>query len=229
MENPTAGLACLTGPAFWVFVLPLSVLMIRLTYRSIVRWKSRQYLRGAHPRPLGATVYSTVFNPVRRRLGIRPLRVIPYVDDAHRHEVDMLERADRLLRQIRASLKHTPINTARKATLEWQAREVPDNIVKALWTLARLRRIRESIDPRFDRDGENSSQLAELQDELISEMMHSLEILSSIPVSLVRLELARGDSAVDKVLVELDETNRRLLDMSASYAEIRAISALGSP
>lgn len=212
----TALAACLYG-----FVL----LMAWLTFRAIVRWKSRQYLASSRPRMAGTSLYSAIFNPIRRSMGIRPLRVIPHVADDHRHEIEMLERADRLAREIRTALKHSPVSTARKSSLKRQAREVPDNLVKALWTLARLRRIYDSIDPRYDPAGQNRQEVTEMQNKLLAEMKHSVEILSSIPVSLMKVELARGDGGLDRLLAALGETNKRLLDMSASYMEIKELSS----
>ncbi len=212
----TALVVCLYG-----FVL----LMAWLTFRSIVRWKSRQYLTSSRPRTLGTSVYSTLFNPIRRSMGIRPLRVIPHVAGDHRDEVEMLERADRLAREIRTALKHSPVATARKLSLKRQAREVPDNLVKALWTLARLCRIYDSLDPKYDQEGRNRQEITEMQSKLLAEMKHSVEILSSLPVSLMKVELARGDGGLDRLLAALDETNKRLLDMSASYMEIKELSS----
>jgi hypothetical protein len=195
--------------------------MAWLTFRSTVRWKSRQYLVSSRPKTLGISVYSAIFNPIRRSMGIRPLRVIPHVDDAHRGEVEMLERADRLARVVRAALKHSPMSAPRKSSLERHAREAPENLVKAMWTLTRLRRVYDSLDPRFDRDGQNRREITEMQSKLVAEITHSLEVLSNIPVSLMKVELARGEGNVDKLLLELDETNKRLLDLSASYTEVK--------
>jgi hypothetical protein len=35
--------------------------------------------------------------------------------------------------------------------------------------------------------------------------------------------MARSDGSMDKVLSELDDSNKRLIDLSASYAEVRAV------
>ena len=221
MENASAGLGGLTGPFLWACVFPFALLIAWLAFRSIVRWKSRQYLVSSRPKTVGTSVYSRIFNPIRRSMGIRPLRVIPHVDDAHRSEVEMLERADRLLREVRAALKHSPMSAPRRSSLERQAREVPENLVKAMWTLARLRRVDDSLDPRFDREGQNRREIAEMQDMLVAEITHSVEVLSNIPVSLMKVELARSEGSVDKVLAELDEANKRLLDLSASFVEVK--------
>ena len=209
----------------WACFGLFAVLTIWLSFRATVRWKSRQYLASSTPTMVGTAIYSAVFNPIRRWMGIRPLRVIPHLDAAQRNQVEMLERADRLAREIRIALRHNPVSSVRKISFERQAREVPDNLAKALWTLARLRRIDDSLDPQYDRDGQNRQEITDMQNKLLAEMKHSVEILSSIPVSLMKVELARGDGGLDRLLAALDETNKRLLDMSASYTEIRALSS----
>ena len=54
-------------------------------------------------------------------------------------------------------------------------------------------------------------------------MTRSVETLSNIPVSLIKIEMARSDGSVDKVLSELDDSNKRLIDLSAGYAEVRVM------
>jgi hypothetical protein len=130
----------------WACLFPFALLMAWLAFRSTVRWKSRQYLVSSRPKTLGISVYSAIFNPIRRSMGIRPLRVIPHVDDARRSEIEMLERADRLEREIRAALRHSPIG-ALEIIAEagaWRRRTWSRR-----WTLARLRRVYDSLDPRL--------------------------------------------------------------------------------
>ena len=153
----TSGLGCIQ---LLLFVFAGAVVVA--TARSVVRWKSRQYLMSANPRPPGATLYAALFNPLRRKIGIRPLRVIPYVDRAQRNEVDLLERADRLAREIRSTLKRSPLSDIRKGDCERQAGAVPDNIVNSLWTLSRLRRLNRMLDPRSDPDGQQRQAITEL-------------------------------------------------------------------
>jgi hypothetical protein len=52
-------------------------------------------------------------------------------------------------------------------------------------------------------------------------MQHSVEVLSSISISLVKVQLAHDDIATDRLLVDLNESNHRLRDLSASYDEVR--------
>jgi hypothetical protein len=213
----------MTEPTTWLCLLPMTIIVLWLSVRSIVRWKSRQYLIREQPATFGTRLYSLLFNPIRRSMGIRPLRVIPRLSEEDRPSIAMLERTDRLLRGVRASLRRSPINAARRASIERQAREVPDNLVKGLWTLARLRHTQDSIDPRFDPGDQNRQEIEVIRQRLLAEMTRSVETLSNIPVSLIKIEMARSDGSVDKVLSELDDSNKRLIDLSASYAEVRAI------
>ena len=98
---------------------------------------------------------------------------------------------------------------------------MPDNLVKALWKLARLRRIAGSIDQRYDEQGFKHQELEQMVNQLRGEMQHSVEVLSSISISLVKVQLAHDDLATDRLLVDLNESNQRLRDLSASYHEAR--------
>ena len=194
------------------------------TTRSVVRWQARQYLVSKIPRPTGATLYARLFNPLRLSLGIRPLRVIPYIDGAHRDEVELLERADHLTREIRSALKQSPLSDIRKADCERQASAVPDNMVNSLWTLSRLRRLNHMIEPRSDPGGQQRQAIAELESKLRAEMRRSVDTLTTITVSLLQVELVRGDDRIARLMHDLDETNECLIDLSAGYAETRAAS-----
>jgi hypothetical protein len=207
-----------------VALVVLAIAVVAAIARSVVRWRARQYLVSTTPHPAGAVLYAALFNPLRRSLGIRPLRVIPYVDALHRDEVHLLERADRLTQEIDNALKHSSLSDIRKADCERQAGAIPDNLVNSLWALSRLRRFERLIDKRSDPDGQQRRAVAELQSSLRAEMERSIEKLANITVSLLQVELARGDDRVSRLTRDLDETNDRLIDLSAGYAETKALS-----
>ncbi len=217
--NSASGLNC-----FQLMLLIFVAAVVVATTRSVVRWKARQYFVSTTPRPAGAVLYATLFNPLRRFLGIRPLRVIPYIDVMHRDEVKLLERADRLTREIDSALQQSPLPDIRKADCERRASAVPDNLVNSLWALSRLRRLGRLIDARSDIDGQQRHVIAELESNLRVEMERSVERLSSITISLLQVELARGDDRVSRLMHDLDETNQHLIDLSAGYSETRAFS-----
>jgi hypothetical protein len=222
--DPSTSFSCLTF-AGWIFLVALSAATLWSAGRATLRWKSRQYLVSAQQNHPGAALYSAIFNPIRRSKGIRPLRVIPFIDDEHRSEIDLLERADRLAREVHDALQHSPVSANRKADFDQQARAVPDNVNQALWKLARLRRLYTSIDPRSDPANQNRQAINDLENKLLSEMTQSVELLAALPVSLIQVELARGDRSTDRLLADLDESNKRLADLSSAYAESKQLSA----
>ena len=215
----TSGLIC-----FQLTLFVFAGAVVAAATRSVVRWKARQYLVSTTPRPAGAAMYAALFNPLRRSLGIRPLRVIPYIDALHRDEVKLLERADHLTQEIDSALKQSSLSDIRKADCERQACAIPDNIVNSLWALSRLRRLERLIDKRSDPDGQQRQAIAELESNLRLEMERSVEMLSSITVSLLQVELARNDDRISRLVHDLDETNKRLIDLSAGYAETKTLS-----
>lgn len=170
------------------------------------------------------TAHLTILNSIRKSFGQSPIWLIPdrHIEDDER---DMVERADRLVYEIRDALKHSPISAEKRSSFELQASEVPNNIAQALWRVTRLRRIAESIDDRYDEQGQKRQEIEQMIDQLRGEMKHSLGILSSISISLVKVELARGDIATDRLLADLNESNKRLRDLSVSYAEVRGQKA----
>jgi hypothetical protein len=215
----TSGLLC-----FQLVLFIFAGAVVAATTRSIMRWKARQYLVSTTPHPAGAAVYAAVFNPLRRSLGIRPLRVIPYIDALHRDEVKLLERADHLTRDIGSALKQSSLSDIRRADCERQAGAIPDNIVNSLWALSRLRRLERLIDKQSDPDGQQRQAIAELERNLRAEMERSIERLSGITVSLLQAEISRSDARISRQVHDLDETNERLIDLSAGYAETKSFS-----
>ncbi len=213
-------LSCLQV-ALWLCVC----VAIYCTVRSIVCWKARQYLTSTTPRPPGATLYARLFNPLRRSLDIRPLRIIPYIDATHRDEAELLERADRLAHEIRAVLKQSPLADIHKTDCERQVEAVTDHLVNSLWMLSHLRRIDRILAAQPGPDNQARQISVELQTRLRAEMNRSIEQLAAIPLSLLQMELARGDIRVDRLARDMDETDKRLADLSASYAETKAVSS----
>jgi hypothetical protein len=216
-----SGLIC-----FQLVLFVFAGALVAATTRSVMRWKARQYLVSTTPHPAGAAMYAKLFNPLRRSLGIRPLRVIPYIDALHRDELNLLERADRLTREIDSALKHSSLSDIRKADCERQASAIPDNMVNSLWALSRLRRLERLIDKPSDPDGQQQHAIVELESNLRAEMERSVERLSGITVSLLQVELARSDDRISRLVHNLDEINERLIDLSAGYAETKALSQL---
>jgi hypothetical protein len=136
-------------------------------------------------------------------------------------ELMMLTHAARLTYEIDDARKCSPLPPDKYTSVERQTQQVPGNLDRALWKLARLRRLAESIDSDYDTDGHRHQELATMTQQLHDEMRHSLEIISSLSIALVKVELAHDDLSTDRLLADLHESNRRLRDLSASYAELK--------
>ena len=204
----------------WILLVDLFAMVIAAILADALLRTAHYY---AKDKPDGMTsVHLAILNPIRKSNGQSPIWLIPD-RNITADERDMVERANRLAYEIRDVLRHSPISDAKKAYFNLQACEVPSNITKALWKLARLRRIAESIGHKDDEQVQKHQEIEQMISQLRAEMKHSLGVLSSLSISLVKVEVARGDIAMDKLLADLNESNERLGDLSASYAEVKAL------
>lgn len=165
-------------------------------------------------------VHVALINLLRKPFEQPRLWLIP----EHHIEPDeraMQTHAARLVYEIDDALKCSPLPPEKYASFERQTRQVPGNLNRALWKVARLRRLAESIDHEYDPDGQRHQELDAMTKQLHGEMQHSLEIVSSLSISLVKVELAHDDLSTDRLLADLNDSNQRLRDLSASYAEVK--------
>jgi hypothetical protein len=231
-------LAFLAAGIIWVIInaplIPIAVVLISAVIAVVVdalrRGDREHYFQPDTQNQIiikAIAVYLSVLNWTRKLFGKSPIWLIPH-DDSYstvgisQSERDMVEQANRLAYEVRDALKHSPISDLKKSSFQLQANEVPHNIVDALWKLARLRRIAESINDHYDAQRQHKQEIEQMVSQLRKEMEYALVVLTSIPVSLVRVELAHGDISSDRLLSDLNESNKRLKDLSASYAETRA-------
>lgn len=161
-----------------------------------------------------------LLNAIRKAFSQPSIWLVP---DEHieSDERAMLSHAARLVYEIDDALKCSPLPPEKYGAFERQTRQVPENLDRALWRLARLRRLAEVIDYHYDSDGQRHQELESMTQQLRGEMQHSLELVSSLSISLVKVELAHHDLSTDRLLVDLNESNQRLRDLSASYLEVK--------
>jgi hypothetical protein len=161
-----------------------------------------------------------LINAIRKALNQPRVWLIPENHIAA-DERAMLAHAARLAYEIDDALKCSPLPPEKYASFERQTQQVPGNLDRALWKLARLRRLAEAIDYTYDHDGQQHQELEVMTKQLHDEMRHSLELVSSLSISLVKVEIAHDDLSTDRLLADLNESNQRLRDLSASYAEVK--------
>jgi hypothetical protein len=105
-----------------------------------------------------------------------------------------------------------------------QVRDVPDNVLKAVQKLHRLRRLKK-IAKRSDESANAGDVLRDIKDierRILDELRCTHETLLAVPVALMKVDAARGNRNLDRIMAELSETNVRLNDLAASHEELRS-------
>lgn len=137
-------------------------------------------------------------------------------------EQKIVENAHKLsFLEVPEALKKAPLNSTKKSLIQQQADKIPENIINLMEKLGQVRRLKETIS-RIDRYGNSNQNLGDIQQiekDIMVEVNYSMEILSSIPISLVRLEISRGDNAIENMLLKLDEANTRMVNLTSTYKD----------
>ena len=226
--SPRATLAAVIGVtvalialiAQWPVLLVADIVVI-LVIGALADALRRRTLYIAKDKPTGWTrARVALLNAIRQAFNQPRLWLVPK-DHVKPDERAMLSHATLLVYEIDDALKSSPLPPEKYAAFGRQTRQVPGNLDRALWKLARLRRLAEAIDYQYDTDGQRHQEIEVMTQQLHGEMQHSLEIVSSLSISLVKVELAHHDLSTDRLLADLDESNQRLRDLSASYLEVK--------
>ncbi len=214
----TVGLIALVAQWPALLLVDVVVILVLAVLADALRRRTLYIAKDKPSRLTRARV--TVLNLIRKAFNQPTVWLIPdeYIDPDER---SMQTHAARLVYEIDDALKCSPLPPEKYESFGRQTRQVPGNLNRALWKLARLRRLAESIDSAYDKDGQRHQELATMTQQLHDEMRHSLEIVSSLSIGLVKVELAHDDLSTDRLLSDLDESNQRLRDLSASYVEVK--------
>lgn len=194
-------------------------LLVALPFLALIAWDIRRhkdYVTGDKEQSL----HLSLLNPLRARFARPPIWLVPS-ERIESDEYETLVGANRLVAEVQDALEHSPLPPHKRASFDQQARDVPRNVVQALWKLSRLRRMTESIGSQYG--AQSREEIREMDERIRAELDRSLEVFASIPVSLMKVELAHGNIATDRLLADLSEANQRLYDLSSSYAEIREL------
>ncbi len=161
-------------------------------------------------------IIAPLVNPLRKKLGLLPVTVLPEGEDMARvHQ--WMEQVRELSQQTRDALQYnTHIPGDRQRELREQLQSLPENLVMLAWKLARLYRLRQALEG----SPENLVEVNSMINTVLGEMEHSVRVLQSIPVSLLKLELADGEPVVENLLDDMRETNRRMRDLAEAYRRV---------
>ena len=158
-------------------------------------------------------------------------RLQPHRPPSHMPESQYADDARRLVREIKETLKACPITYEQKTELLRQVRDIPGSVVRALHRLQRLRRIRKIAKRSTDAAGAAAvlDDIMRMERQIVDELRRTHETLLEVPVTLMKVDVARGERNLDRIIVALGETNQRLNDLADSYGEVRAERNLGYP
>jgi len=135
-------------------------------------------------------------------------------------EAQYAKDARRLVTEIQGILASSPLPPEQRAELLRQLNQAPQNITHALGKLGRLRRVKK-IAQRSEGAGAVLQELALLEAQIVAELRSAHQTLLDAPVALMKLDLARGDRDLQRIIAALGEANQRLHDLAESYKDVR--------
>jgi len=153
----------------------------------------------------------------------------PHHPPSRMAESQYADDARRLVREIKETLKTCPIAYEQKTELLRQVRDIPAGVVRALHRLQRLRRIRKIARRSADVAAAVLDDIARMERQIVDELRRTHETLLEVPVALMKVDVARGERNLDRIIAALSETNQRLNDLADSYGEVRAERSMGYP
>lgn len=139
-------------------------------------------------------------------------------------EAHYAKDARKLVQVVNESLKTSHISSEQKSEVQRQMKEVTANVNRALNKLERLRKVKKIA--RRNEDASNSAQVLSeirvMEQKLRDELRASHELLLSMPVTLMKVDDARGNRDLDRVIENLSSTNQRLNDLASGYDDLRS-------
>ena len=174
----------------------------------------------AAEQPTGFTAWhAAMLTRIRRLIGKPAIQLVPQTMISPDERL-LVKRATKLAGEVLSALRQSPVPETQRSQVVQQTEDVPANIAKALWRLARLRRIKRSADPKTEQGQQTAGEIAALEQSLLAEMSHSLDVLAAVPMNMVRVELAKDTRHAEQVLADLNESNSKLQDLSEAYREL---------
>jgi hypothetical protein len=127
-----------------------------------------------------------------------------------------VDHARRLVTETKDILASSSLAPKQRAELLRQLNQVPENIIRALGKLQRLRRVKK-IAKSSGHAGAVRDEIAHLEAQILAGLRNAHQTLLAAPVTLMKLDLARGDRDLQHIIAELGEANQRLRDLAESY------------
>jgi hypothetical protein len=151
--------------------------------------------------------------------------------DASLPEAHYAKDARKLVQVINETLKTSPISAEQKSEVQKQMKEVTANVDRALNKLERLRKVKKIA--KRNEDASNSAQvlgeIRVMEQKIRDELLKTHEVLLSMPITLMKVDTARGDRDLDRAIDNLGNTNHRLNDLASGYDDLRSNNSYGYP
>ena len=134
-------------------------------------------------------------------------------------ELPTYKKAQTIQREIENILKgNKRISANKKRVLQEQTSAMLNNIVEIIKRLDTVRRLIPTL------DGKDRTEMEKMDFSLQLQIERSLETLQSIPISLVKVEIASEERSIDRLIDDLSETNETMHDLADSYKAIQRLS-----
>ena len=135
-------------------------------------------------------------------------------------ELPTYQKARTIYREIENILKENKrISPDKKRRVQEQSAAMLSNMVEIIKRLDTVRRLMPTL------SGKERTEMENIDFSLQQQIERSLETLQSIPLSLVKVEMASEERSIDRLIDDLSETNETMHDLADSYKAIQRLSS----
>lgn len=131
--------------------------------------------------------------------------------------------AEKLIEQIREALGTSSISAEQRSAVEAQVSQVPRNLALALQRLHRIRKVKKIAKRSPDTQNLDAilDDVREMERRVQDELSRMHETLLSVPVSLLKIDVARNGRSIERIVEDLSDMNNRLGDVAETYDDLR--------
>lgn len=160
-------------------------------------------------------VQRNLFNQVRRYFGLRPRWILPAEDNTQAQ----FQRLHNLLDALAEALHHNPhLNREQQQQIWQQALDSGHSMTELAWLLHRTYKLQGAL----SKNSASHQELHALQQQIRTEMQDALKVLEQMPISLLKLELAREEAHSAALLAALIEANQKMRDLLWAHTLCRS-------
>jgi hypothetical protein len=198
----------LVNTIFQYYILVMSLILI-LGVGGLLYWQRQNPLVQSVLRPFASLYQRLSGNP--SDLVLQSPRI--------KSEVPTYRKARIIHREIETILKENKrISADKKRKLQIQTTAILNNIVEIIKRLDTVRRLLPTL------DGKDRDEMEKMDFSLQLQIERSLETLQTIPISLVKVEIASEERSIDRLIDDLSETNETMHDLADSYKAMQRLS-----